>query len=371
METPKQSYQYLLLKTVSPNYSMALASNFFTSTIKNRITMLHKNKSANLMYAKFTFIIPLLIAFVLNFNTKIVAQENMSTATSTPLEVEIVTIKKDFQKADLEKTKRSLADKGIKLTYTNLKYNENNENIAIQVKVSNTNGNKSNLQLSGDVPIQPIYISFDNENNNLTLGTSKNMKAETEIADQKVDIIQRKIVTDKDGNKSYVVSYGDRVIELKSNGEESYVMSSTDSLGNQKIVNKNIIIEKRVNQTIEVEVDTDDSNDVKRIEVIQIDDDHDGDLVLVKEVDTDVDLIDVKVRVLNEEEIDHDNIQIRSKNGKQPLIILDGKEMGHKSMEDINPDNIESINVLKGSSAIEKYGEKGKDGVVLIKSKQK
>ena len=35
--TPKDAYQYLLLKTVSPNYSMALTSNFYNSLIKKRI----------------------------------------------------------------------------------------------------------------------------------------------------------------------------------------------------------------------------------------------------------------------------------------------------------------------------------------------
>ncbi len=32
----------------------------------------------------------------------------------------------------------------------------------------------------------------------------------------------------------------------------------------------------------------------------------------------------------------------------------------------LKPDNVESINVLKGKTAIEKYGEKGKNGVIEI-----
>jgi len=41
----KTSYQYLLLKTSTPNYSLALTSNFYNSLIKKRINMLHQNKS--------------------------------------------------------------------------------------------------------------------------------------------------------------------------------------------------------------------------------------------------------------------------------------------------------------------------------------
>lgn len=47
-----------------------------------------------------------------------------------------------------------------------------------------------------------------------------------------------------------------------------------------------------------------------------------------------------------------------------PLFIVDGKEI--KTIENIKPDDIESINVLKGESATKIYGEKGKNGVVII-----
>ncbi|RKD92834.1 carboxypeptidase-like regulatory domain-containing protein [Mangrovibacterium diazotrophicum] len=67
-------------------------------------------------------------------------------------------------------------------------------------------------------------------------------------------------------------------------------------------------------------------------------------------------------------------VQIRStKNASaKPLIIVDGVNKGNidvKSLE-INPENIKSIDVLKGESAIEKYGEEGKDGVILITTKR-
>jgi beta-lactamase regulating signal transducer with metallopeptidase domain len=57
-----------------------------------------------------------------------------------------------------------------------------------------------------------------------------------------------------------------------------------------------------------------------------------------------------------------------------PLIIINGKEVGKKSTTDLNqlisPEKIESIDVLKGASAIAKYGEKGKDGAIEIITKQ-
>jgi TonB family protein len=54
-----------------------------------------------------------------------------------------------------------------------------------------------------------------------------------------------------------------------------------------------------------------------------------------------------------------------------PLVLLDGEEISHKQMEQINSDQIESMNVLKDKSSTAVYGEKGKNGVILITSKAK
>jgi len=57
---------------------------------------------------------------------------------------------------------------------------------------------------------------------------------------------------------------------------------------------------------------------------------------------------------------------------EQPLIIIDGKEAGEDiNLDSIDPNTIESINVLKGPSAEKAYGEKGKNGVVEITLKKK
>ena len=59
-----------------------------------------------------------------------------------------------------------------------------------------------------------------------------------------------------------------------------------------------------------------------------------------------------------------------SEGDEQPLMIVDGKEVEGGSLEDINPDDIETVNVYKGDKAIEKYGDKAKNGVVVIKTKK-
>lgn len=53
----------------------------------------------------------------------------------------------------------------------------------------------------------------------------------------------------------------------------------------------------------------------------------------------------------------------------EPLILVDGVERA--STSDINPNQIESITVLKDKEALKQYGEKGKNGVLLITTKKK
>lgn len=57
-------------------------------------------------------------------------------------------------------------------------------------------------------------------------------------------------------------------------------------------------------------------------------------------------------------------------NGKEPLYIVDGKEVTLSVMSALDPDKIERVTVLKDKSATELYGEKGKNGVLLITLKQ-
>lgn len=59
-----------------------------------------------------------------------------------------------------------------------------------------------------------------------------------------------------------------------------------------------------------------------------------------------------------------------SKGKDDPLVIIDGQEVDEGSMQKIDPDLIESISVFKGKEAIEKYREKGKNGVIVIELKK-
>lgn len=49
-----------------------------------------------------------------------------------------------------------------------------------------------------------------------------------------------------------------------------------------------------------------------------------------------------------------------------PLIIINGKEVDYAVFAALNPGKIKAIDVLKGEKAVNVYGEKAKDGVILV-----
>jgi hypothetical protein len=113
-----------------------------------------------------------------------------------------------------------------------------------------------------------------------------------------------------------------------------------------------------------------DSTKVKHIEVIEIDEDHEGATkIMIKKGEPGKEDIDVKIKTVSGGHGDNDFVFLNDGDGK-PLIIMDGKEVPDGKMEDLDHENIETIEVLKGSKAVEKYGEKAKDGVVIITSKK-
>lgn len=57
------------------------------------------------------------------------------------------------------------------------------------------------------------------------------------------------------------------------------------------------------------------------------------------------------------------------KKSEYPLYVIDNQIVDRKSLEHLNPNAIESINVLKGSQATALYGTQGLNGVIIIKTK--
>ena len=64
-------------------------------------------------------------------------------------------------------------------------------------------------------------------------------------------------------------------------------------------------------------------------------------------------------------------VSVHTKDWKIPLLLVDGREVYWDSAQLINPNEIESITVLKAEETLPKYGEKAKNGVILMTLKAK
>ena len=65
--------------------------------------------------------------------------------------------------------------------------------------------------------------------------------------------------------------------------------------------------------------------------------------------------------------------KVHGAEGKSPLIVVDGEVKGNGTdiLSKISPDQIQSISVLKNATAVAEFGDKAKDGVIMITTKKK
>lgn len=324
--------------------------------------MLHKSRSNKMNQWKFLAIIPVLATFIFTFNTETVAQTKSQQQIITleqGLESEVIS--KDFQKSDLESLKARLQARGIAMKYGKLKHNAAKEITSINISVSSKTGNKSNLSQSGTEPINPIEISFDDAGK-LSIGNLRNMEHGDFVFVTKND--QKEHISMKnEGTKKMIFISADstEVIDLMS--DEIMVTGLAD--GN-KVKNKTIVIKQVPGDDMLWVGEKGDSTKLKTIKVKTFTED-DGDsykIIIEKEGKPEKDVL-IHTDIMTDKKM-----VFISEDGEKPLLYIDGKEASDKTMKDIKPETIEKMEVYKGPKAVEKYGEKGKNGVIMITTKK-
>lgn len=91
-----------------------------------------------------------------------------------------------------------------------------------------------------------------------------------------------------------------------------------------------------------------------------------GRVVNIRQNDSPAEMPTIRVH-----ESDKGDYNVQEKTEHSPLVILDDTEVSNETMKKLDPENIESITVLKDVSATAKYGQKGKYGVILITTRKK
>ena len=77
----------------------------------------------------------------------------------------------------------------------------------------------------------------------------------------------------------------------------------------------------------------------------------------------------IKEMMNNDFVIIRGQISQESANGNEPLIVLNNHLVTKAILNDIDPNSIASVTVLKNQAAISLYGEKGKNGAIVLTTK--
>ncbi|WP_203293440.1 M56 family metallopeptidase [Luteirhabdus pelagi] len=384
--SPK-TYQLAMVKNALPLSTPALASTFYQSNIKKRIIMLNKNSSNRFHKFKIIAILPLLAVFFWSFNVKERVEWNsietntsdntpttvseiggetastepntttsskiekeaatnekvssiskneepVSTAVQETQEIVHVTITKNSSDADLDQMKRMLLDEHkVEFDYKKVKRNAAGEIIGIRIVVEDEfSGNKSQYHTSSDSPINDIHI-IRKANGGLSIG---NLKSKAE-ANASMEEVEQKMAERREEMEIRRKEMEERRVEMEVEREERRRDMREEMRARREAMRDEMGMQR-------------DSLREERIRVRR-------------------GAMDDSVRIIRNK---HRNVQFGaghiSDNG-QPLIVVDGKVRERDALQEILPEQIESVNVIKGKKAVDKYGPKAMDGVIEIKTK--
>ena len=365
-------YQFTLLKTCNPNFSTYITNNFYNSLIKKRIIMLHKNKSKNKNQWKYLLLLPLLVAFSFLFNTKMVAQENTLIEIIELQDDQLEIITKDSQKSDLEAIKRKLKSQGIDFSYSNLKFNSDNEITKISVKIKNNNGKASATWERKGSTIPTILVG---EKNGQVIASSSKINRQKKhytytIHEDDSNLKKVKAKSDGKGNYIIVTSNGKtKKWKTKSSKSENIIVEEIYKDGNNEDETE-VLIEIIEDGEHKTKILTKEHNihfdgDVKKEREIKIEMDSDNASENIYIIETDGN--NLKKHKITKKR----NFVLVSTDDRNPLIFLNGKEITNEEMKKLDPNSIDKMEVLKGTNATDKYGERAKGGAILISSKKK
>ena len=305
----KKGYQYHLLQVVgAPAYR--LANNFKFSSLKKRIIMMNKIKSAKLQLIKFLFIVPLLATLLLAFRDKIGSVEVGDGPVAAAAKVsggDTVVINGDVM---IDNNLYSFKD--LKLTLTDSLKRVLKPDVLMGsrgfVSVMDTTPAKA-----GPVNAKPLYVI-----------DGVQMPDDWDIKDPSIS---------PDDIKSIEVLKNEQAIRFFG----------------PRAVNGVVVITTKKSKLPAPAVSKPS---------LSVSDGVPGPARLIDHAGS---LSDTSRR-------SRDTIALPT---AKPLYYIDGVEASEQQLKVMDPHDIESINVFKGDSAVLKYGEKGRNGVILIRMKVK
>jgi hypothetical protein len=348
----KKAYQLTLLKITTHNSCVAITNHFYQSLIKKRIVMLNKNQSNKRNYWKYALVLPLLGTFVFFFQVKVIAQEKalepiaVEHSKANENSVDIYKINKNTSDVELKEKTNALKEKyGVTLTFSDVERNSENELTAIKVDLKKGKEIAKKMELKGTEAIKTFGIIVSkNEKGELTtdFSTDETMidNSNSVLISPNAPIVSlKKPLIIIDGKRTNLTS--DELNKLDSNSIQSMsVLKEIHAVEKYGKDGKNGVIEI---------ITKENKNALKTAE---------GYAIVTAEF-SENETYNHITAINNNKEI----------NAKKALILFDGNEISYHDLDKIDVKTISSSGSTVASHAVKKYGDKGKNGVIFINTK--
>ena len=361
-----RNYQYALLKVSANAIQTPITNNFYNSLIKKRIVMLHKSKSNQLHALKFAIILPLLAGFIFAFNTRVVAQEKeKDVEVQVKIERIEILIDKDYTKEQMASDTDFMKERGIDLKFKGVKRNSAGEITAISASYKDDKGISGNYSQNSDEAIQPFSFRVMGEDEDRSIGffSGASLHKSHSISANKIVIKMDDDEHHKGKDKKYKVMRlhmddDDEATTWVEKGEGEEMEVRVEIKDGEKVITIN------GEEVSEAELEEfSEQADGKRIKIKKIKKGKGGNVFIIKDSDDDED-----IEIIEEE--GNAFFFMDSEKGEDPLFIVDGKETSREDFKKYAPSKIATINVLKGDAAMKKYGDRAKDGVIVVTTKK-
>ena len=402
------SFAEMILQTVYPGQNFSITNNFFYSPLKRRLIMLTKNKNPKVNYLSRLLVLPLAAIVFFAFTLKVKTVSDIMAYDGKTI---IVVIDAGHGGDDRGAISSSgLAEKDITLSIVKkiaaLNSNEhikillsrdNDQFISVKDRVEYAKTNRANMFISFHLNAAPINekgykngisVLIDKKNKNMLLASAlinelkKSYKTEDKIGTRVNGGIW---VLDENICPAALVECG----YITNPADEAFIINNI----NQEKVAKNVLdaIEK-----FAVNLNNSDSKNGVIINSSEPNTSRDTvpDMYYNNKKVSGIEMNQSKVKVTygdgSKETITKAEAKKRGFVFPPPpapplppvppvpptpplppnaLYVVDRKIVTKTEVKRIKPENIESINVLKGEQAIAKYGEKGRKGVIEIITK--
>jgi hypothetical protein len=305
-----KAYQYSLISVGFNHSGHSIVNHFNLSTIKKRIIMMNTKKSSRINLTRYAFMVPALITLLLIFS---------------------------ISKADFAKPIRAKLIYSAPALAKIMSVNEGEPLLAKPVVAKAKKVNKK---------VTAALLSAQKADTVKKAHSNKNQAVRVIAVDSpRVIIVDPKIAIDP---KISV----DQQISTNINATATASSSAIAQVNVQPNINVTRVIVRTHPKILMVDTPKSKVTRVKTSKVVVVTSDGNNTKT---------------VAVSN-----NNGLSINTSKDTNPLILLNDKEISHADLTKIDPNTIEALNVTKANddSMIKKYGEKAKDGVIMVTTKK-